>query len=159
MDSRSPLGREHIGLESPPPRCLCRCVLGRGGEGPRPGDSSDPWDTDPSNPHWLNSSGTRWSGWSGCYWSQTCTSIQLDTRWKSFHLYQTDEKFWNLLHWINTIMRCFLFYLSSYASAIVLQSVFNSFWGGIFSTRLKVNRPLFCSVVCFGTWHWFFMSW
>lgn len=92
MDSRSPLGREHIGLESPPPRCLCRCVLGRGGEDPHPGDSSDLWDTDPSNPHWLNSSGTRWSGWSGCYWSQTCTSIQLDTRWRSFHLYQTEEK-------------------------------------------------------------------
>lgn len=62
MDSRSPLGKEHIGLESPPPRCLCRCVLGRGGEDPHPGDSSDPWDTDPSSPHWLNSSGTRWSG-------------------------------------------------------------------------------------------------
>lgn len=92
MDSRSPLGREHIGLESPPPRCLCRCVLGRGEEDPPPGDSSDLWDTDPSSPHWLNSSGTRWSGWSGCYWSPTCTSIQLDTRWKSFHLYQTEEK-------------------------------------------------------------------
>lgn len=92
MDSRSPLGREHIGRESLPPRCLCRCVLGREGGGPPPGDSSDPWDRDPSSPHWLNSSGTRWSGWSGYYWSQTCTSIQLDTRWKSFHLYQTEVR-------------------------------------------------------------------
>lgn len=152
MDNRSPLGREHIGLESPPPRCLCRCVLGRGGEDPPPGDSSDPWDTDPSSPHWLNSSGTRWSGWSGCYWSQTCTSIQLDTRWRSFHLYQTEEKFWNLLHWINTIMRSCFFFLPQFihfwllilgacsdnnASAIVLQSVFNSFWGGIFQHGWK----------------------
>lgn len=88
MGSRSLPGTGYTGRVTPPPPCLCRCVLGRGWAGPPPGDSSDPGDTDQSSPGWLNSSGTPWCGWSGCYWSQTCTSIQLNTHWKSGLLYR-----------------------------------------------------------------------